>query len=338
MRSPFSRPVSIRLRARIGALCATVLAAAVPCRVNAIEAGAETAAPVFRAIPLKELPPGAGLVAGERLSAFWEAGDSLRPMVQIRRPGAHWRLLRKPDPTAYGRLRADWRLPFDLSGPMEMRFCEPAFGKPLDSLRVIFVGKAGAPGMGPVLETTLEAAENDYAAGSDFIPYRTAGELERAQLRLATADGGAQCLPKVPALRAAAKVDASPFTGGLPILAARVKYHFRRPGQTALTAAEFRAVGFPDSVLTSAKVLFMLDDTYAFSNLADLVVRVEVRIGQDSLLVRRNSQRQYTFASEGSQVVFLKAFTTKGVAWEQATVVVVPPPEPQAAEEMAGRN
>lgn len=288
------------------------------------ESGSASPVPM-RALPLKELKPGTVLVAGERLSAFWAAGDSLRPMVHARKPGSPWRLIRRPDPTANGRLRPDWRLPADLLGTVELRFSDPLLGATLDSVRVACAPPAGSPETGPVLDSALEAEANDYRAETNFIPYRSAADLEAMQSRLARADGGAKCLPKAATLRESARNDARAFHDGLPILVSRVRYHFRDPRTLALIPREFRAAGFPDAAIPTQRVLLMLDDAYAMANVDDPVVRVEVRIGQDSLTVRRNAQREYFFANDGLQTVFLRAFTAKGASWEQATVVEVPP-------------
>lgn len=296
-------------------------------RAEGIEIADAAEPPVLRALPLHDLRAGTILTAGERLSAFWAAGNSLRPMVHARKPGAPWRLVRKPDPTSNGRMRTDWRLPADLSGTVELRFSEPLLGKPLDSIRVAVAKAAGSEEMGPVLDSALEASANDYRVESNFIPYRSAEELSASQARLSAAEGGRKCLPEAAALRETARDDARAFSAGLPILASRVRYHYRDRLTYALWPGEFRAVGFPHTVLASQRVLFMLDDAYLFSNMGDHVVSVEVRIGGDSLTVRRNAQREYIFSSDGMQTVFLKVFTAKGDSWEQATVLEVPPAE-----------
>lgn len=299
--------------------------AACPSLADGIEMADEAEPPVLCALPLHNLRSGTILTAGERLSAFWAAGDSLRPMVHARKPGDPWRLVRKPDPTPNGRMRTDWRLPVDLTGMVELRFSEPLLGKPLDSIRVAVGKPAGSEEMGPVLDSALEAAANDYRVESNFIPYRSAEEMSASQARLSAAEGGRKCLPGAAALRETARADARNFSAGLPILASRVRYHYRDRHTYALTAGEFRAVGFPQTVLASPRVLFMLDDGYLFSNMGDRVVRVEVRIGEDSLTVRRNAQREYVFTADGLQTVFLRVFTAKGDTWEQATVLEVPP-------------
>lgn len=320
MHSRIAYPI---LRVWIAAACGllpSVARAEIPA---AEEAEAQATLPI-RKLPLQGLRAVAALVAGERLSAYWAEGDTLRPMVHAKTATGTWRLIRKPDPTANGRLRGDWRLLADLAGPVDFRFSDPFSGKAFDSLRIMVAAPAGSPAMGPVLDSALEAANRDEQAASNFIPYRSASDLADLQARLASAEGGAKCLPNAAGLRETVRKDARAFAGGLPILVSRVKYHFRDPRSWALNADEFRAVGFPESAIASQRVLFMLDDAYLLANVADPVVRVEIRIGQDTVIVRRNAQREYVFASDGMQTVFLRAVTAKGESWEQATVLEVP--------------
>ena len=275
----------------------------------------------MRAIPLGQLREGEQLVAGERLSVFWDTSSSLRPAAYARKAGGPWRLVRLPDPTPNGLLRREWRLPANLAGPMELRFS--AEGADLGSFHVTVAASAGSPGMGPVLDAPLESFGSGEQPDRNFIPHRTAEELADAQYRLFVAEGGRKCLPEYPALANQAMADSRRFAGGVPILPSRVVYHYRDPASRGLRAAEFRGLGFPISDVASNHVVFVLGDAYLFSNVADPIARVELRIGMDTLDIKRNGQREYAFATDGLQTVFLRAVTLAGVVWEQAAVIDV---------------
>ena len=275
----------------------------------------------LRESPLRQIPAGQVLVAGEKLSAYWAAGDSLRPMIHCRKPGSAWRVLRMPDPTANGRLRRDWRLPADLLGPLELRFS--ADGRMLDSVKVMVVAPAGSPQTGPVLDSPLEAFMSDDQADRNFIPHRTAEELADIQRRFSAAEGGKKCLPDYASLASRAMSDARRFAGGVPILPSRVRYHYREPGLSGLPGAEFRGLGFAAADVPSNHVVFLLSDAYLFTDINDPVARVELRIGTDTLTVKRNGQTEYVFATDGMQTVFLRAVTVSGAIWEQAAVLDV---------------